>query len=153
MKNYSPNGHIYKPFTLILFVKATDSSRTNEAKFENSWTTCGIIMHFGKLGPWEVPHLAPHTRCGTSQGPSLPKFVKTSQVVQLLSNFISTVPVLSMAFTCYTYDSNIGVRSKRAPLKNTFFREGTSGIMSRLGAKVLPYTSHDPLLSCLAKIL
>ncbi len=58
-------------------MKATDRARTNEVKFYNTWLTCDIVM---------------------------PKFVKilVSQGVQLLSNFTSTIPILSMAFT---YDS------------------------------------------------
>ncbi len=39
-------------------LKAIDRARTNEVKSDSNWTTCGIVINSGRLGPWEVPHVA-----------------------------------------------------------------------------------------------
>ncbi len=43
---------------LLTSVKAIDRIGTDKVKFNNSWTTCDMVMNFGRIGPWEVLHLA-----------------------------------------------------------------------------------------------
>ncbi len=64
-------------------MEAIDRAGTDEVKFDNKSTTCNIVLHFGRLGLWEVP---------------LPNILspllydrQISQVVELLQNFTLSI--------------------------------------------------------------